>query len=114
MGEATPRGRRWPAGRDRLSTGPPPGIPPFDASVVAEIGDKLGSIRYAPEGHQVTVSVVDGVVTLDGSVRAEGDLPVVEGLARRVPGVVRVVSQVTFHEQIALRRASSCWPRAWT
>lgn len=46
-----------------------------------------------------TVEPADGVVTLTGSVRTEGDLPVVEGLARHVPGVVAVDNRVTAREE---------------
>lgn len=70
-----------------------------DDDIAAELAEKLASVRYAPEDHEVTASVEDGVVTLDGWVRAEGDVPVVEGLAWRVPGVVHVVGRVVFHER---------------
>lgn len=70
-----------------------------DDDIAAELAEKLASVRYAPEDHEVTASVEDGVVTLDGWVRAEGDVPVVEGLAWRVPGVVHVVDRVAFHER---------------
>ena len=69
-----------------------------DAEIAAQITERLGMVRYAPEDHDVTVSVEDGVVTLEGAVRMEGEVPVVEGLARDVPGVVQVVSRVEFRE----------------
>jgi CBS domain-containing protein len=69
-----------------------------DAEIAAQITERLAMVRYAPEDHDVTASVVDGVVTLEGSVRSEGEVPVVDGLARDVPGVVQVVSRVTFRE----------------
>jgi CBS domain-containing protein len=70
-----------------------------DDDIAAELAEKLASVRYAPDDHEVTASVEDGVVTLEGWVRAEGDVPVVEGLAWRVPGVVHVVDRVGFHER---------------
>jgi CBS domain-containing protein len=70
-----------------------------DGDITAELTEKLASARYAPDDHEVTVSVADGVVTLDGWVRAEDDVPVVEGLARRISGVVHVVDRVGFHER---------------
>ena len=66
-----------------------------DGEIAADIATRLASVRYAPEEHRVAAAVEDGVVTLEGWVRAEGDLPVVEGLARDVPGVVHVVNGVT-------------------
>ncbi|HVW33530.1 MAG TPA: CBS domain-containing protein [Acidimicrobiia bacterium] len=69
-----------------------------DPEIAAEITGRLAMVRYAPEDHDVTASVVDGVVTLEGSVRTEGEVPVVEGLARDVPGVVQVISHVTYRE----------------
>jgi len=69
-----------------------------DAEIAAQITERLGMVRYAPEDHDVTATVHDGVVTLEGSVRTEGEVPVVEGLARDVAGVVRVVNRVTFRE----------------
>ena len=69
-----------------------------DAEVAADITTRLNMVRYAPDDHDVQASVVDGIVTLEGSVRSEGDIPVVEGLARDVPGVVQVISRVTFRE----------------
>jgi CBS domain-containing protein len=71
-----------------------------DEEIVAEISAKLGSVRYAPEEHGVTATVEDGVVTLEGWVRTDGEVPVVEGLARDVAGVVQVVNRVTFREAI--------------
>ena len=70
-----------------------------DAEITGDIAARLGAVRYAPEDHDVHASVTDGVVTLEGSVRVEGEVPVVEGLARDVPGVVQVVSHVTFRER---------------
>lgn len=67
-----------------------------DADIAAEIADKLASARYAPDNHHVTFSVEDGVVTLEGRVVLQGDVPVVEGLAWAVPGVVHVESRMEF------------------
>lgn len=70
-----------------------------DADIAAEIETKLASPLYSPEDHTVSFSVEDGVVTLDGRVRFEGELPVVVGMAWGVPGVVHVVSRVTFEHR---------------
>jgi CBS domain-containing protein len=67
-----------------------------DADLAAEIEAKLASPLYAPEDHEVTFSVEDGVVTLDGRVTFDGEVPVVVGLARAVPGVVKVIDRVGF------------------
>jgi CBS domain-containing protein len=72
-----------------------------DAEIEAEITARLGSVRYAPEEHGVTATVQDGVVTLDGWVETDGEVEVVEGLTRDVPGVVDVVNRVTFRTLVA-------------
>jgi len=66
-----------------------------DADIATEIAARLASARYAPDDHQVTATVEDGVVTLEGSVLFDDDIPVVDGLAREVAGVVQVVNRVT-------------------
>lgn len=67
-----------------------------DSAIAAEIEAKLADPLYAPEDHDVKVSIEDGVVTLEGQVRLEGEDAVVRGLAERVPGVVHVIDRVTF------------------
>jgi CBS domain-containing protein len=67
-----------------------------DADIAAEIETKLASPRYAPENHEVSFTVEDGVVTLEGKVDFKGEVAVVEGLASGVPGVVHVVNRVGF------------------
>jgi osmotically-inducible protein OsmY len=56
----------------------------------------MASPRYAPEDHRVTANVTDGVVTLTGGVRFSGEVPVMEGLAADVAGVVHVASHITY------------------
>ncbi|HEV8627022.1 MAG TPA: CBS domain-containing protein [Acidimicrobiia bacterium] len=75
-----------------------------DAAIAAEIDAKLADPLYAPEKHAVQASVEDGVVTLAGRVRLEGEEALVHGLAERVPGVVRVIDRVRFDEPISRRR----------
>lgn len=67
-----------------------------DADIAAEIDVKLLDPMYAPEEHSVTAVVEDGVVTLLGSVRYSGELPVIVGLASNVPGVIQVDSRLTY------------------
>lgn len=67
-----------------------------DAEIEAEITARLGNVRYAPEEHGVTATVRDGVVTLEGWVETDGEVQVVEGLVRDVPGVVAVDNRVTY------------------
>jgi osmotically-inducible protein OsmY len=64
--------------------------------IVAKLSDPL----YAPDDHNVTASVEAGVVTLEGRVRCEGEVPVLRGLAERVPGVVEVTDRMTFEEPL--------------
>lgn len=67
-----------------------------DTDVADEIRTKLGSPRYCPEDHSVTFTVEEGVVTLSGGVRFAGEVAVVEGMAWDVPGVVQVVSDLSY------------------
>jgi CBS domain-containing protein len=69
-----------------------------DADIAAEISAKLADPIHAPEDHKATASVEDGVVVLEGRVRFEGEMPVLRGLAERVPGVVAVIDRLTFEE----------------
>jgi CBS domain-containing protein len=67
-----------------------------DADIAAEIRDDvvLRTLWLAPE--QVTVVVDDGAVELTGHVGTRTDAELVASLARRVPGVVLVVSDLTW------------------
>jgi CBS domain-containing protein len=67
-----------------------------DRDIAAEIDVKLLDPMYAPEEHSVTAVVEDGVVTLVGSVQFSGEVPVVVGLASKVPGVVEVDNRLTY------------------
>lgn len=67
-----------------------------DADIAAEIGARLASPWNASEDREVTVSVENGVVTLAGRVRGEGEIPVVRALAESVSGVVEVVDRIGF------------------
>jgi len=69
-----------------------------DADIAAEINAKLASPLYAPEDHSVSAKVKDGIVTLIGSVRLSGEVPVVVGLASDVTGVVHVDNRLTYDE----------------
>jgi CBS-domain-containing membrane protein len=65
-----------------------------DEEIAAEVNDVLGQILLAEAG-PVVVSVLDGVVTLDGALDDEDLIRVVVGLAAEVAGVVTVVSRLT-------------------
>lgn len=67
-----------------------------DADIVAELEVKMASPLYAPDDHTVIADVADGVVTLTGSVRWSGEVPVMVGLAAGVAGVVEVNNQITY------------------
>jgi len=69
-----------------------------DADIAAELDAKLASPRYAPEDHSVSALVEDGIVTLTGSVRFSGEVPVIVGLASDVAGVVHVDNRLTYDE----------------
>jgi CBS domain-containing protein len=67
-----------------------------DADIAAELEVRMANPLYGPEDHSVTATVVDGVVTLTGSVRFSGEVPVMIGLASDVPGVVHVDSRIGY------------------
>ena len=68
-----------------------------DGEIAAEVSDVLAQIILDDAG-QVTVSVVDGVVTLGGGLEDEDLIPVAVGLASGVDGVVAVVNRLTRQE----------------
>ena len=65
-----------------------------DPEVRSRVAAVLGNPLWAPEGHQVHATVIDGVVTLTGSVRHQGDIGVICSVIRQVPGVIEVVSRL--------------------
>jgi CBS-domain-containing membrane protein len=65
-----------------------------DEEIAAEVNDVLGQILLADAG-PVVVSVLDGVVTLDGGLDDEHLIRVASGLAAEVAGAVEVVSRLT-------------------
>ena len=67
-----------------------------DEEITAEVSDVLGQILLDDAG-QVAISVLDGVVTVDGALDDEDLIPV-RGLASGVDGVVAVVSKLTRRE----------------
>jgi len=76
-----------------------------DEEIAAEVRDALGSILLEDAGG-ISVSVHNGVVTLDG-VLAHGDMmPVTSRLASEVAGVVAVVNKLTHQEAPSQETAS--------
>ena len=62
-----------------------------DLEIDASIREILASPRYAPDDIAIVrIEVHDGLVTLWGTVEYPSDVGVVEGVVRRVPGVVAV------------------------
>jgi osmotically-inducible protein OsmY len=68
-----------------------------DEEITAEVSHELAQILLDNAG-QVTVSVLDGVVTLGGELDDEDLIPVAVGLASGVDGVVAVVNRLTRQE----------------
>lgn len=66
-----------------------------DSDIADEVDARLANPLYAPDDHKVTATVADGVVTLTGTIVFESERPVITGLAMHVPGVVRVIDEVT-------------------
>jgi osmotically-inducible protein OsmY len=68
-----------------------------DEDITAEVSSVLGQILPEDAG-QVTVSVSDGVVTLDGALGDQDLIPVAVGLTSGVDGVVAVANRLTRQE----------------
>lgn len=69
-----------------------------DEEITVDLRDRLGSVRFAPDDHEVTFTVQGGVVRLRGTVLHPSDRPVVEALAGQVAGVVGVESTIEARE----------------
>ncbi len=69
-----------------------------DGDIAAAVERSLRDPLIAPDDHQVTASVEEGVVTLTGTVLHPSDVAIVASLARAVFGVVAVRSEVTDRE----------------
>lgn len=69
-----------------------------DQAVIADIRAVLADVTRVPETHQVTPTVADGLVTLEGSVRWPRDSALVEAMVAKVPGVVAVVNHLVARE----------------
>jgi CBS domain-containing protein len=65
-----------------------------DDELYGEITSALEDPARVPDAALVDVSVVDGVVTLTGTVRFPIDLPVLSSIVWRLPGVVDVHNEV--------------------
>jgi CBS domain-containing protein len=70
-----------------------------DAEIEADVRMRLANPIEVPEDHAVRFFVSDGVVTLEGTVRHESDVRVVEAMVERVQGVVGVESRLVSRER---------------
>lgn len=61
-----------------------------DEALQRDIDKLLADPLHTPETHRAVASVVDGIVTLAGSVQFPSDVTLVESMVARVPGVVAV------------------------
>jgi osmotically-inducible protein OsmY len=68
-------------------------LPTQDAEVQQQVETAMRTDRYFFDEH-VTVTVKDGVVTLTGIVFDEWDLRAARRIARRIPGVRRVINDI--------------------
>jgi osmotically-inducible protein OsmY len=64
-----------------------------DLELQDQVESAMRSNPYFPDEH-VTVTIKDGVVTLHGIIYDEWDLRVAMRIARRIPGVKRVVNDL--------------------
>jgi CBS domain-containing protein len=69
-----------------------------DEDIILDLRDRLASPRYAPDDHDVSFTVDRGVVRLGGTVLHPSDRPVVEALARAIPGVIAVETSLEARE----------------
>ncbi len=69
-----------------------------DAEIRAHVTELLASPLWAPDSHAVQAEVLDGVVTLTGSVLHPTDQRVVCSRIGQVPGVIEVVDRLTWRE----------------
>jgi osmotically-inducible protein OsmY len=72
-------------------TGKRPSVP--DSELKEQVETAMRNDPFAPDQH-VSVTLKDGVVTLHGFVFDEWDLRVVKRIARRTPGVKRVIDDL--------------------
>jgi CBS domain-containing protein len=66
-----------------------------DREVRDRIDQLLADPLWAPADHSVEFSVRDGVVTLTGTVRREGEIAVLAAVLRQVPGVIEVFNRIS-------------------
>lgn len=66
-----------------------------DATVLAQVSQRLADLTDVPAHKDVTMKVVNGVVTLEGSVRHASDAAKIESIVARVDGVVGVDNRLT-------------------
>jgi hypothetical protein len=68
-------------------------LPVPDAELKEQVETAMRSDPFFPDEH-VTVTIKDGVVTLRGIVFDEWDLRVAKRIAKRIPGVKRVINDL--------------------
>ena len=66
-----------------------------DAYVAAEIIEVLKNARRAPEGLDIRVSVLGGIVNVRGTTERDEDIDIVKHVIARVPGVLAIRSDLT-------------------
>lgn len=69
-----------------------------DEDITVDLRERLDNVRFAPDEHEVAFTVDRGIVRLEGTVLHPSDVPVVEGLARHVPGVIGVETHLEARE----------------
>ncbi len=69
-----------------------------DIDLAVDIERLLRDPLRAPETHQVHATVVDGVVTLEGTVLWPNDVPFFEAVVAKLPGVVAVENRLSARE----------------
>ncbi|WP_037877925.1 CBS domain-containing protein [Streptomyces sp. NRRL F-5727] len=76
-----------------------------DPEIRRRIGEEVLADALGLDADAVDVHVLDGVVTLEGRVRRQGQATTLVGLSERVDGVVAVVDRLSVDEDAARRGA---------
>jgi len=82
-----------------------------DEEIAREIGDDVLLRTLWVDPDSVSLAVVDGDVTIAGEVENRTTAELVEAYVRRVPGVVSVISRLTWRIDDRSRRVAACTAR---
>jgi len=70
-----------------------------DSEIRTRVQQVLADPLWSPAEHSAEFTVRDGVVTLSGSARTEGDVKVLGSVVRQVPGVIEVFNRMSVQKR---------------